>query len=162
MKQKTIGFTVLLLLCLGITTLKAQQSANAAGGDATGAGGSASYTVGQVAYTSLTGTNGSSNQGVQQPYEFFITGIDNNPAISLSMSVFPNPTLSTVNLKVERALSENMLFQLYDMEGRQLLEQRISGSLTVVPMQPLAAGSYLLKVMDAQNPLKTFTIIKNN
>ena len=151
-----------MFLCQGITTLQAQQSANASGGDAKGTGGSAGYSVGQVPYTYASGTNGSSNQGVQQPYEFFITGVDNGPGISLAMSAFPNPTQSTVNLKVENRGTENLVYQMFDINGKQLLTQKINGSLSVVPMQTLAAGTYLLSVSDAQKTIKTFTIIKNN
>lgn len=162
MKQKRISTTVLLLLGMGITGLYAQQSANAAGGDASGSGGSASYSVGQVAYTYISGTSASSNQGVQQPYEFFTTGIDNVRQISLSMTVYPNPSQSIVNLKVEDQMWENLTFQLYDVSGRLLLTQKVTGALTVVPMQYLAGGSYLLKVSDPEKTVKTFTIIKTS
>ena len=161
MKQKKIKFTVLLLLCMGITLLHAQQSANAAGGDATGNNGSASFSVGQVAYTYVAGSSISSNQGVQQPYEFFLVGINEEKGISLSMSVFPNPTQVLVNLKIESGDFENLSFQLFDISGKLLLTQKISSALTAVPMQTLASGAYLLQVVEQQKQLKTFKIIKN-
>jgi hypothetical protein len=160
MKQKKISFTVLLVLCMGITTLKAQQSANAAGGDASGSGGSASYSVGQVVYTAVSGSNGNSNQGVQQPYEFFVLGIDNYPAINLTMSVFPNPTQNLINLKVESGSIDNLNFVLYDITGKAIISQKLTSTLTQVPLQNLAAGTYLLRVNDTQKELKTFKIIK--
>ena len=47
----------------------AQESVNAAGGDATGMGGTASYSVGQVVYTTI-GENGTTvAQGVQQAFD---------------------------------------------------------------------------------------------
>jgi hypothetical protein len=48
----------LLLLVLGLTAI-AQQATTATGGDATGSGGSAAYSVGQIVYTTHTGTTGS-------------------------------------------------------------------------------------------------------
>lgn len=162
MKQKEISLTVVLLLIIGITALQAQQNANAAGGDASGSGGSASYSVGQVSYTYVTGSNGFSSQGVQQPYEFFPDGIIDVNNISLTMTVYPNPTQAIVNLKVESQGFENLSFQLYDLDGQLLLSQKTVGALTIVPMQTLTSGAYLLKVSDSQNALKTFTIIKNN
>jgi hypothetical protein len=159
MKRKKVFF-IIALLCMGFSGLFAQQSANAAGGDASGSGGSASYSVGQVVYTYASGTTGSSNQGVQQPYEFFTTGIDDNKAISLMLSAFPNPTQFTVNLKVENGDFEGLSFQLFDISGQQLLNEKVANALTVVPMQTLAAGSYLLRVTDAVKAVKTFTIIK--
>jgi hypothetical protein len=162
MKQKKVSITVLLLLCMGITGLYAQKNANAAGGGATGTGGSASYSVGQVAYTYNAAASGSANQGVQQPYEFFTAGVKDNQNIGLSMSVFPNPAQSTVNLKIENQGWENLSFQLYDVNGQQLFSQKVNSALMVVPMQRLAAGSYLLKVSDPQKEIKSFTILKNN
>ena len=59
---------ILFLLLLGFgLTAQAQQATTATGGDATGSGGSAAYSVGQIVYTTHTGTTGSVAQGVQQP-----------------------------------------------------------------------------------------------
>ena len=45
-----------------------QESINASGSEATGSGGTVSYSVGQVFYSSQTGTNGNTlSEGVQQP-----------------------------------------------------------------------------------------------
>jgi hypothetical protein len=49
--------------------LAMQNTIPAAGGNAKGSGGSASFTVGQIFYTKLSGTNGTVIQGIQQPYE---------------------------------------------------------------------------------------------
>jgi hypothetical protein len=49
--------------------LTMQNTIPAAGGNAKGSGGSASFTVGQIFYTKLSGTNGSVVQGIQQPHE---------------------------------------------------------------------------------------------
>lgn len=69
MRNKKLKLSALLLLGLGLTGLQAQESVNATGGNASGSGGSASYSVGQVVYTTNTGTNGTVAQGVQQPFE---------------------------------------------------------------------------------------------
>ncbi|MGD0341661.1 MAG: hypothetical protein ABSA76_08155, partial [Bacteroidales bacterium] len=69
---------LLLALWLGGNSIAihAQSTITTSGGNASGSGGSASYTIGQVVYSTITGTNGSSAQGVQQPYEIsIITGI---------------------------------------------------------------------------------------
>ena len=88
--RKTITSVAFLLLGLG--GLHAQESSTAAGGDATGIGGSSSYTVGQVVYTTNTGTNGSLAQGVHQPYEISTTLGINETTINLELSLYPNPT----------------------------------------------------------------------
>jgi len=153
---------LLAVLCIGTTELRAQQDADAAGGDATGSGGSASFSIGQVAYTYLSGTDGTSNQGVQQPYEFFITGIDENKSITLTMTAFPNPTQTIVHLKIESESLENFNYRLTDIGGRVITVASINSSLTVIHMEGLASGAYALAVSGSGETLKTFTIIKYN
>jgi hypothetical protein len=51
-----------------------------------------------VVYTSAIGTNGSINQGVQQPYDYdVITGIE---LAEIELNFYPNPTLGQVNLSI--------------------------------------------------------------
>ena len=89
MKNKIMSVA---LLFFGLGGLHAQESVNGSGGEATGTGGTASYSLGQVVYTTNTGTNGSVVQGVQQPYEISTTLGINETSINLELSVYPNPT----------------------------------------------------------------------
>ncbi|MGC8754863.1 MAG: hypothetical protein ACP5QJ_07625, partial [Thermosulfidibacteraceae bacterium] len=77
MRHKKLKLSAVLLLGLGLTGLQAQESVNATGGNASGNGGTVAYSVGQVVYTTNTGTNGSVAQGVQQPFEIsVVSGIE--------------------------------------------------------------------------------------
>ena len=148
---------------MGTTALYAQQDVDAAGGDASGSGGTASFSIGQIIYTYVSGSSGSSNQGVQQPYEFFFpAGINETKDINLSMTVFPNPTQAIVNLKIENQSVEGVSFQLLDPVGRTIITQTINEALTVIPMDGLASGAYILEVSNSGKSIKTFTIIKYN
>jgi hypothetical protein len=140
---------------------QAQKDVMAAGGNATGSGGSASYSVGQVVYTTATGTNGSANQGVQQPYEIFVVGVDKNPGINLQVTVYPNPASVQVTLNIGSLDPENLVYLLYDLQGKKLESQNIRSELTVIPVANLLPGTYILKVLDSQSLLRTFKIIKN-
>ena len=97
--QKAI--TSIAFLLLGLGGLHAQDAVPATGGEATGTSGTASYSVGQVVYTTNTGTTGSVAQGVQQPYDISITVGINEMPISLEWSVYPNPTTGFLTVKVE-------------------------------------------------------------
>ena len=102
MRHKRLKLSAVLLLGLGLTGLQAQQSINAAGGNATGSGGMVSYSVGQVAYKTHTGTSGSVSEGVQQPYEIsVVTAIEKTKGINLSVTAYPNPTTDFLQLKIE-------------------------------------------------------------
>ena len=154
-----------LLLGLALTGLQAQESINSKGGNATGSGGSASYSVGQVFYTTNTGSNGSEAQGVQQPYEIsVVTAIEEAKSINLSVSAYPNPTSDYLELKVDASTTlsiQSMTYQLYDMNGKILQSNKITGNQTNIDMNRLVPATYFLKVVLGNIEVKTFKIIKN-
>lgn len=140
---------------------KAQDAVPATGADASGSGGNASYSVGQVVYTSVGSTSGTVNQGIQQPYVFLAIGVNSNPNINLSMSVYPNPSTTFINLKIEKTDLKNLSFQLYDVQGKILFSKQITNSETAIPLNEYSSGDYFLKVINDKEELKTFKIIKN-
>jgi hypothetical protein len=139
--------------------LHAQETVPASGGDATGAGGSSSYTVGQVVYTTATGTNGSLAQGVQQPYEISITTGVKETTINLKMNVYPNPTTNYLTLKVDDF--ETLNFQLIDLHGKTIENKKVTASNTSIKMEALPKAIYFLNVTKGNQIIKTFKVIKN-
>jgi hypothetical protein len=158
MKHKDSIMSVAFLL-LGLGGLHAQESPTATGGEATGAGGTASYSVGQVVYTTNTGTNGSVAQGVQQPYEVsVITGV-NETTINLELSVYPNPTTDYLTLKLEK--TEGLSYQLYDLQGKVIASKTVNGTSTNISLEEQPTATYFLSVVKNNQIVKTFKIIKN-
>ena len=161
MRHKKLKLSAVLLLGLGLTGLQAQTSINATGGNASGSGGSSSYSVGQVAYQTHTGTNGSVAQGVQQPFEIsVVTAIEEAKGINLSVSAYPNPTTDYLTLEVKEFELSNMSFQLYDMSGKLLQNEKITGNQTSIVMSNLVPATYFVKVTESNKEVKTFKIIK--
>ena len=157
-KLKVIAF---LTLVFSLSTVSAQTSINATGGNALGSGGSASYSVGQVFYTTNTGTNGSVAQGVQQPYEIsVVTAIEEAKGINLSVLAYPNPTTDYLTLEVKEYELSNLHFQLYDMSGKLLQNEKITGNQTSIVMSYLVPANYIVKVIQGNKEVKTFKIIK--
>jgi len=162
MRHKRLKLSAVLLLGLGLTGLQAQTSVNATGGNALGSGGSASYSVGQVVYTNNIGTSGSVAQGVQQPYEIsVVTGLEETKGINLSVSAYPNPTTDYLTLEVKEFEFSNLHFQLYDMNGKLLQSEKITGNQTSIAMSNLVPATYFVKVTDGNKEIKAFKIIKN-
>jgi hypothetical protein len=160
MNYKKIKLSALLLLGFGLTA-QAQQANPSTGGDATGSGGSVAYSVGQIVYTTHTGTNGSVAQGVQQPYEISVVlGIENS-LIDLDISAYPNPTTQNLTLSIGNDISETLHFQLCDLSGKIIERRKISNRTETIHMENLATGPYFLKVSNANNEVKIFKIIKN-
>ncbi|MCD4833850.1 MAG: T9SS type A sorting domain-containing protein [Bacteroidales bacterium] len=162
MKNK-LKLSLVILLFLGLNNIQAQETIPTTGGEASGGGGSASYTVGQVFYTVNVGTNGNSiAQGVQQPYEIsVVTGIYEAKDINLSVSAYPNPTTNYLTVKVENYETENLTLQLYDMQGKLLQSEKITGNQTSIVMSNFVPATYFVKIIQGNKEVKVFKIIKN-
>jgi len=162
MKHKKLKLSVVLLLGLGLTGLQAQEAIPASAGTATGSGGSSSYSIGQVFYSTNTGSTGSVSQGVEQPYEIsVVTEVKEANSISLKFEVYPNPTIDILTLKIDDELQGNCIATLYDIDGKKLETIKIESSETDVKMNNLAPAIYFLKVSKNESEIKTFKIIKN-
>lgn len=151
----------LCILTFGVIQVQAQDATTASGGDAAGVGGSSAYSVGQVVYTNVGSASGSVNQGVQQPYELLPVGINSHPDINLLMTVYPNPSVSSINLNVGKQNFQNLSFQLFDAQGKLLTDQKIKNVETSIKMDEYNSGSYFLKVIDNNTEVQAFKIIKN-
>ena len=161
-KVKSIGVATLLTFACSLSTVMAQEAISATGGNASGSGGSVSYSIGQVAYQTHTGTGGSVTEGVQQPYEILVvTGIEEGLGINLSVLAYPNPTTDFLNLKIENYGNTNLSYQLFEMNGKRLKTEKITGNETSITMNNLVPATYFLKVIEGNKEIKTFRIIKN-
>ena len=162
MRNKRLKLSGVLLLGLGLTALQAQEAIPATGGNASGSGGSVSYSVGQVVYTTNTGTNGSVAQGVQQPFEIsVVTGLEEAKGINLVVSAYPNPTTDFLTLSVGNFEVSNLSYQLYDMQGKLLENKKLEGNKTSIVMSNLVPAIYFLKIIQNNKEIKSFKIIKN-
>lgn len=162
--NKSVFLTALFTVYVGfgIADLKAQETVAAAGGSARGGTGSAEYTVGQPVYSYIAGSEGSINEGVQQPWEIqVITGLEDTKDFLLSIAAYPNPTSDLLILKTEKKDIDDLHFQLYNTNGQLLVDQAITGSTTLVHLLHYTSAVYILKISANQDVLKTFQIIKN-
>ena len=163
---KEAGLILFIIMC-SMTVVQAQQTTASTGGDAKGSGGSISYTVGQTFYNFNLGTNNSVAEGVQQAFEISeITGIDDVKGISLVCSVYPNPTIDVLTLKIDGDIQAGYIAFLYDNSGKLLKNIKIETNETTIPMQDLANSIYYLKIVQTRHAsalrfIKTFKIIKN-
>ena len=153
-------FFLSFLLSFSMNAQTSHQVLSATGGDATGSGGTVAFSVGQIVYTTSTGTTGSVAQGVEQAYEISSVGIKET-ALNISLSIFPNPTSDYLTLKVEDYNKEALSYNLLDEQGKLVLNEQITNQDTQVAMSTLARGAYFINVLQANEKIQTFKIIKN-
>ena len=150
----------LIIFGCSIISIQAQQTTASAGGDASGIGGTFSYSIGQVVYTYNYGTDVIVAQGVQQPFEISILGLDNYQ-INLVMQTYPNPTKDYLVLNVHALDLSNIIFQLYDVNGRLIETRTMFNPIETICMMNLPSSVYVLKVINNNKEVKSFKIIKN-
>ena len=142
MKKITLLF---ILFCL--PKLMAQNATLASGGNATGSGGSSSYSVGQLVYTNQVGSNGSTNQGVQQPIEIFALGTNDFPEITLTMSVYPNPTSDNITISTNK-INAVLNIEIIDVLGRVVQSEKTTNNVSTLKLE-VSEGVYYIRIHDA-------------
>ena len=159
MKNKLQTLTLSLFVCASLFA-QAQESTNASGGGATGSGGSVAYSIGQVVYTTNTGSNGSVAQGVQHAYEIFIVGF-NDTKQHISLNAYPNPTADVLTLQISNYNNEKLMYQLYDLNGKLLSSEQIIAQQTLINTSTLPVSTYFIDVFNQENQkVQSFKIFK--
>jgi hypothetical protein len=70
---------------------------------------------------------------------------------SVAMTAFPNPATDKVTVTLSDNAGENATIEVLDFTGKSLTSQSVTGNSTVVDMNNLPAGMYILKYIDGTN-----------
>ena len=126
-----------------------QEGVASAGSTAASTGGNVSWTVGQPFYTSASSPSGSVDAGVQQGFEF--RPVSGWLDVTLTAEVWPNPTPGQFV----------MTTTLVTMSGEVVSIHRVTEAVTQFDASGLAAGTYLLNIVNADGVLvRTFKVMK--
>jgi hypothetical protein len=149
-----------LLILFSLSALS-QESILSASNNATGDGGTVSYSVGQAAFNTFIASTGAITEGVQQPYEIlFMTGLDDENQLALHGIVYPNPATSELKLKIDLPSFSQLYYRLSNGDGLKISHGKIDAEETVIPVESLSSGVYLLTVMENEKILSTWKVIK--
>lgn len=158
---------ILLFCCLFLSLqFEAQNAIVIAGGNIEDGNFKLSYSIGQVAKKSTSDTNGLFNQGIQQPFEIynlFSLSLDDNDISNFEIKAYPNPTVDLLTLSINNAIVNNQIVEVYDLNGKVILQKEIIQNETQIDFSQFNAGVYLFNVFDKNHTLiKAFKIIKNH
>lgn len=152
-----IKFTILLLL-LCTLTVSSQEVIASQGNSYSNSSVSIDFTIGEVVIATLNNTGNTLTQGFHQT-NLTVLAIDDFD-INYQARVFPNPTQDLLQVEIQNF--EGLNFKMYDIQGRQLSQQKIYSINTSINTTPYAKGLYLLVILNENNQLlKTYRIIKN-
>lgn len=150
----------LFVVVFSTFSIYSQVAVASAGGNFTSTGGSSSFTIGQISYTTFTGSNQSVAQGVQHPLEIQMLSDSVFLSENSIVSVYPNPTSENIFLEISDHFLDNFTYSLWDIKGEELSKGVIRDSKTTITIKNFANGIYFLKVTQQNVSNKVFKIIK--
>ena len=147
----------------------AQEVISSQGETYSNTNGSIDFTVGEVVIN--TGSNGTNDltQGFHQTNWNFLGVEDFAP--NYEAIIYPNPTEDVLNIRT--STFENVMYTLYDAQGKLVLQNILSAEQTPIQVSQLAPGSYSLELIfenSYNGPLssskgpkrKTFKLVKSH
>jgi hypothetical protein len=156
--KKTIGSIIVLLLC-ALHVQGQQQVVSSAGNFHANASGSISWTLGELAVETLTTAGNILTQGFQQS-RLTVTGIGDLPILDYEIVVFPNPASDHLIILTDKEQHENLYYQLYDLSGKIIVQDRIRETETTIPVNNLRSAVYLLRIIEGNRQVRAFKVVK--
>lgn len=159
--MKTKSQLLLFLIShLFFGNLFAQRNTVSTGGDASGSGGTVSYSVGQIDYSSTSGSSGTIHQGVQQPLEFFNLSIKEN-SFDFAVLIYPNPVVAELHVDLAGISLDFLSFNLTDASGKMIENQAILHEKFTLNMTELSRANYFLNFIKNGKVVGSYQLIKN-
>lgn len=156
-KIKSFVLTITFVFIL-IHQGNAQQVLSSTGGTFQNSGGMISFTLGELAIDTYTQGETTITQGFHQ--SILVEPVSELPEINFSIDVFPNPVNDYIIIKIEKRHSQNMNFILYDINGKTLQNGLIPNAETEINFSSINSGTYILKIRQNENEIKTVKIVK--
>jgi len=111
----------------------------------------------------ITATHSAGDYVITQGFHqntYVVTAVE-DLATDINMSVYPNPTTDFISLKVEKSKAENMQYTVTDFSGKVLQTENFAGDIEQINFSNYAVGTYFISVMENNQLIKSFKIIKN-
>jgi hypothetical protein len=118
------------------------------------------WTLGEPVIATLSTGTIVLTQGFHQP-DLEVTVIKSLDGLPYTVEAYPNPTDELLLIQLKNAEARDFQYLLYDMTGKVLEQKKLESDITAINMLNYPAGVYLLKVMQMDNEIKTFEIIKH-
>ena len=122
--------------------------------------GSLSWTLGELVIETLWETDFILTQGFQQS-KLTVTAIDDLQTSGIELSVYPNPANNFLSIEVKTDKQRDLLLSLYDLNGKLILQKKITGSKQTVQMQNYKSAIYILKISEGNKKIMTYQIVKH-
>jgi hypothetical protein len=151
--------SVIVLLIMFCCILKAQQVVATSGNQFSNDNGSIAFTIGEGVANTFTNGEKTLTQGFHQTI-ISVSIVSPPEETDFSMTAYPNPATETLTLTTDYENIPGLKYLLIDQSGKLLLKKEIESAVTVIPIEQLLEGIYIIKIQDNLKELKSFKIIK--
>lgn len=159
MKLKEKCIILLCLIWIIYIPLQAQEIITTSGNYGTTSAAHVTWTIGEPLTETAAGLNNVLTQGFNQG-DLIITTIKKPEFQEINIRAFPNPASDHLKIVTEGSEFESLRYVVYDMNGKTVLENQLSGSETDIPIGNLSPSTYLIKVFQNRKEIILFKIIK--
>ncbi len=161
--KTTKTLLVSLFLFLGTSAVFGQSLTpwliSTAGSHDDSSGGTLSWSVGELAITTLEGDEHMITQGFHQG-SLDIETTYKMADTDYELHTYPNPARDYVTIEVNHDSYEHLHFTLLDIHGSKLKGDHLKGYTTRLSVQSLNSGIYFLNIADQNTIIQTFRITK--
>ena len=149
----------IIIICLFVASFANSQTViNSTGGFIANGTNSLSYSLGEIAISTITSPQNFLTQGLLQPTNISTTIVENNlPKNNPSIKLFPNPVETVLHIVSDIDIS---YIQFYSIEGKLISQKNLSTKS--IDISNLKQGVYFAKTYSTEKKLiNTVKIIKN-
>jgi hypothetical protein len=156
-----LRFAIYLLLSHALSiSAQAQQVVTPAGGHGQKGDTLMEWTLGEMVVSTLITGDAILTQGFHQPL-LTVTTLESYACRDIKITVCPNPAYDRLLIQSAPSDIGDLQYVLYDLKGKLLGHERLTGDVTPVSMEHYPAGLYLLRILWQDRPIETFEIIKH-
>ncbi len=155
-----------MMMIFGSTALYCQTTKpdviTSAGGYDANATNKLSWTIGEPVIETISNATNQLTQGIQQGFWDITTVVDNTEN-RIKITLYPNPATDYVNLEMPFQENQIITYQLYDLYGKCLQNQKITAPITKINLNTYPVTVYILNVLSPDKKLmKSFKLLKKN
>ena len=136
-----------------------QEVVSSSGGYFQGNETSISFTVGEPVVKTLQSETMMLTQGFQQA-RLIVTEVNDFGGRTYEIKAYPNPTTDFVHVSTNKELPTTSYYRLSDINGSLIDEKSVDGLTTEVSFQQLIPAVYFISIINHNQVIKIFKIIK--
>lgn len=151
--------TLAILITSHCLVTHAQKAIVSGGGMHENSSGYISWSLGELAISTLKTSEYIITQGFQQS-KLTVTAIDEETDIPTKVKTYPNPTSDYLYIEVDGDIA-NLRYEVYTLSGLNISGAKFDSTPQKIVFARFSSGVYIIRVRLNNQIIKTFRVVKN-